>query len=178
MKKITMLSLVMLLVATTAFAQEKGELNFSMGGGLVSSKNRFSGSKSSTNFVQALSFGYLMNEKVQLDAGVSYIDFDGFDDSYFDLMLGGRYYYFSKEKMRLNGGLDLDIGFGYNAFDDKGKKVSSPIDIIITPIEFQYWPMEGGALFVNGNFTYGGLNLGDTGANSFGINTGVMIRLK
>lgn len=190
MKKLTMiLSLVVLFAFTaSAYAQTKGETQFGLGGNLfVSEKGKASGAKSGSEISPVVSVRYLVADKIGVDAGLGITKLGGepwkslgMDKMGIDLMLGGRYYYYSKDKMRVNGGLDLMIAMGKlnEAFDDKGKKVSTPMSLKITAAELEYWPMEGGAITGDLFYSMNGLNLGDNGSNAFGIGLGVKIRIK
>lgn len=185
MKKITMLSLAMLLVAATAFAQEKGETQFGLSGNLFTSyKGKASGSKSVSEITPSANFRYLMTNKIGLDGGLGIKKGNKYNtkigkDLGINLMVGGRYYYYSKDKMRIDGGLNLTMGLGKGAkeLNDKGK-LTAPMSLKITAAELEYWPMEGGAITGDLFYDMHGLNLGDGGSNGFGVGLGVKIRLK
>ncbi|MBL7993848.1 outer membrane beta-barrel protein [bacterium] len=190
MKKLTMiLSLVVLFAFTaSAYAQTKGETQFGLNGPLFeNSKPKFSGAKSGTVMSPQANVRYLVTDKIGVNVGLAILKYSGepfktfgIDKMGINLGLGGRYYYYAKDKMRINGGLDLDLGFGKlnESFDDKGKKVSTPMSLKITAAELEYWPMEGGAITGDLFYAMDGLNLGDNGSTGFGIGLGVKIRIK
>lgn len=190
MKKLTMiLSLVMLFAFTAnTFAQTKGEVQFGLGGNLfVSEKQKFSGAKSGSEISPMVNVRYMFMDKIGFDGGLGIVKLGGepwkslgVDEMGWDLMLGGRYYYYAKDKMRVNGGLDLMVHGGKlnEGVDDKNKKVSTPMDLKLTLAELEYWPMEGGAVTGDLFYAMNGLNLGDNGSTAFGIGLGVKIRIK
>ncbi len=182
MKKLTMiLSLVMLFaLAANTFAQTKGETQLAIGGSLYeNTKGRASGSTSSYMIFPAAVGRYMFTDKIGIDGGLGFFKGKNVDLG-IDLLIGGRYYYYAKDKMKVNGGLDIGIGLGKGneTFDDKLKKVSMPIDLTLTLAELEYWPMEGGALYGDLFYMMEGLNRGDAGSNSFGIGLGVKVRIK
>lgn len=189
MKKLTMiLSLVALFAFTAnAFAQTKGETQFGLNGYLFASeKGNGSGAKAMTAITPAATVRYMFMDKIGIDGGLEIVKYGGdpakaagIDKLALNLLVGGRYYYYAKDKMRVNGGLDLGIGLGDGAkrFDDKGKE-QSPMDLTITLAELEYWPMEGGAVTGDLFYAMNGLNLGDAGTTAFGIGLGIKIRIK
>ncbi len=187
MKKLLMAVAVVMMSAPFAFAQEKGQVQFGLGGSLfTSSKLKASGSKSLSEISPAVNIRYFMADNIGIDGGLQIVKFGGdpakaagIDKLALNLMVGGRYYYYHQDKMSLNGGVDLGIGLGDGAkqFDDKGKE-KSPIDLKITAAEFEYWPMEGGAISADLFYALNGLNLGDNGISQFGIGLGIKIRIK
>lgn len=186
MKKLTMiLSLVVLFAFTaSAYAQTKGETQFGLGGSLFTSeKAKASGSKSATEITPAATVRYMFMDKIGIDGALGIKKGNKYStigkDLGLNLGLGGRYYYYAKDKMRVNGGLDLGFGLGKGAkrADDKGKMVA-PMDLKITAAELEYWPMEGGAVTGDLFYAMNGLNLGDAGTTGFGIGLGIKIRIK
>lgn len=180
MKKAVMLA-AMLVMACGVFAQSKGETQVGIGGNLYASdKGKASGSKASTVINPSANVRYLMADKIGINVGLGIEKRNQGGKLGIDLGLGGRYYYYAKDKMRVNGGLDLAIGLGKGreTFDDKGKKVSMPMSLNITLAELEYWQMEGGALTGNVYYAMNGLNRGDAGSNGFGLGLGIKIRWK
>jgi hypothetical protein len=187
MKKLAMvLSLVaMVALTTSAFAQEKGQIQFGLGGTLLTSeKSRMSGAKSAMVIYPMVEGRYFVADKIGIDGGLGIQKGNKYSifgkDIGIDFMVGGRYYYWGQDKMHLNAGLDLGLGFGKarETSDDKGKKVSMPMDIRLALTEFEYWPMEGGAISATAFFDYNGLNKGKAGTTGFGIDLGIKIRIK
>lgn len=185
MKKLTMiLSLVVLFAFTaSAYAQTKGETQFGLGGSLYESvKGKASGSKSQSLIAPNASVRYLVMDKIGVNGSLGITKFGGSgapSGTALDLGLGGRYYYYAKDKMRVNGGLDLMFFLGKlnETLDDKNKK-ANPYSLSITAAEVEYWPMEGGAVYGDLHYNLNGLNLGDNGSTGFGIGLGVKIRIK
>jgi hypothetical protein len=179
MKKLLLAVATLVLYSATAVAQEKGETQFSLGGSLFESeKLKASGADAVTTISPSVGVRYLITDKVGIDGDLTFISITDQDAAIF-IGAGGRYYYYSQEKMRLNGGINARIGLGDGAkrLDDKGDE-QSPIDLTITLAELEYWPMEGGAITAAGFFGLNGLNLGDFGSTAFGVNLGIKIRIK
>lgn len=189
MKKLAMLLSLIAMVAltTNVFAQEKGQIQFGLGGYLFASeKAKASGAKAISAITPAATVRYFVADKIGIDGGLSITKYGGdpakalgIDKLGLTLLLGGRYYYWGQDKMKLNGGLDFEMFMGdfYKTMDDKGKE-KSPMSLYITPAEFEYWPMEGGAVTTSLFYHMNGLNLGDNGTNAFGLELGIKIRLK
>lgn len=187
MKKLTMFVVALFAITASTFAQEKGQMQFGLGGYLFSSeKAKASGSKAMSEISPGAEVRYFVADKIGIDGGLQIVKYGGdpakaagIDKLAMYLMVGGRYYYWQQDKMRLNGGLDFMIGLGdgAKAFDDKGKE-QSPMDLKITAAEFEYWPMDGGALFADLFYAMNGLNLGDFGTSQFGVGLGIKIRLQ
>lgn len=187
MKKLAMVLSLVAMVALTSnvFAQEKGQIQFALGGTLMTSeKARVSGANSAMVIYPVATGRYFVADKIGIDGGLAIQKGNKYSvfgkELGIDLMLGGRYYYWGQDKMKLNAGLDLMFGMGKarETLDDKGKKVSMPMDIRVALTEFEYWPMEGGAISAEAFFDYNGLNLGKAGTNAFGIDLGIKIRIK
>lgn len=176
-----LLGLVAILAMTAeTFAQSAGEVQGVLGSALyVNVKGRASGSSSSYVISPYAAGKYMYTDKIGIDGGLQIIKGKNVDLALYP-QFGASYYYYGQDKMRVNGGVLLTVGLGSGAetTDDKGKKVSVPIDISIIPAQIEWWPMEGGAFFANVFYTMEGLNRGDAGSNSFGIGLGTKIRLK
>jgi len=184
MKKMTMIAALMLLMVASAFAQTKGETQFGLGGYLFrSDKGKASGSKSATIITPSANIRYIIADKIGIDGMLEIRKGNKYSsigkDLGMQLGVGGRYYYYAKDKMRIDGGLDLTMGLGKGAkeLNDKGKE-TAPLSLTITGAELEWWPMEGGALTGNLFYEMHGLNLGDGGSNGFGIGMGIKIRIK
>ncbi len=181
MKKLAMLlSLIAMVAMTTSiFAQEKGTIDFAIGGPLFeSAKGKWSGAEGVTTIAPAVWGRYFVIDNLGINAGLGFTKITDIDAK-IDLLLGGRYFYWAKDKMKVGGGLDLAMfmGSGNKVPNDKGK-LTNPMSVGIYPAEFQYWPMEGGALYGSPFFEMRGMNLGKAGTNAFGIDLGIMIRIK
>ena len=144
MKKLAMLLSLIAMVAltTNVFAQEKGQIQFGLGGYLFASeKAKASGAKAISAITPNATVRYFVADKIGIDGGLSIVKYGGdpakalgIDDLGFTLLLGGRYYYWGQEKMKLNGGLDFEMFMGdyYKTCDDKGKE-KSPMSLYFTP---------------------------------------------
>ena len=187
MKKLTIFVVALFAFTASTFAQEKGQMHLGIGGNLfASSKGKASGSKSASEISPAVDVRYFFMDNIGLNGGLA-IEKQGGDAAKaagtdklgIHIMVGGRYYWMAKDKMRFNSGLDIMMGLGdgAKALDDKGKE-QSPMDLGITLAELEYWPMDGGALYGDLFYNMEGLNLGDAGANAFGIGLGIKVRFK
>lgn len=169
----------MVALTGSAFAQEKGEIDFAMGGVLFDSyKGKWDNAEGVTTIAPAVWGRYFVIDKLGVNLGLGFKKVTDLDAA-IDLTLGGRYFYWGQDKMRVGGGLDLYMGLGEGnkRMNDKGK-LTAPMSLGIYPAEFQYWPMEGGALYGSPYFVMDGLNLGDAGATQFGVELGILIRIK
>jgi hypothetical protein len=167
-------------------AQEKGELDFGLGGDVFeSAKARQPGALGSTVSSPSVLLGYYVTDKLRLDGDVVAIVGEaagapeGAGDLALELLFGARYTYWAKGNVRLNSGLAIETiqGEGGKKPDAKGV-LKSPFEFIVVPAELQWWPMKGGAITLSSFYEIGGLNLGRVGENSYGVKLGLLIRLK
>lgn len=199
MKNLFVVLAIVICTSVNSFSQKKGEINLGLGssiinysflstgvnGSLFNNISRSSGSSSSSSSFSFL-LGFFPANNFRLDGGMGINMLDGSDAAiYFDI--GGRYFYYTNKKISLNGGIYANFGLttgteryvqntedGFYTYENK-----KPINLGIIPIEFQYWPLEGGALTTNVNYTRAFLNGGSgTGENVFGVDIGLLIRLK
>ncbi len=187
MKKLTMFVVALFAITASTFAQEKGQMHLGIGGNLfASSKGKASGSKSESEISPGAEVRYFVADNIGINGGLQIVKFGGdaakdggYDKLAMYVTVGGRYYWMAKDKMRFNSGLDIMMGLGdgAKALDDKGKE-QSPMDLGITLVELEYWPMDGGALYGDLFYNMEGLNLGDAGSNAFGIGLGIKVRFK
>jgi len=180
-----------------SYSQKKGQVNLGLGSGLFNfstlntgiSGTLFnvsgggSGSSSSTSSSFSFLVGYFPIDKLRIDGGLSIVAFEGSDAlMYFNL--GGRYFYYSGKKVKLNGGVSANFGItsatertvSSNSFFSAPER-RKPINLSITPFEFQFWPLEGGALTTDFTYTRVFLNGDNQSESSYGINVGLLIRL-
>ncbi|MBX7151021.1 hypothetical protein K1X84_05235 [bacterium] len=179
MKKITMLSLAMLLVAATAFAQmpDKGMVEFTMSGPLFQNQSE---SEVST-IGPAFGFGYFMTPAIEVGGGLQVLKFGGdggkafFGDKFsLAIDVNGKYHFAAKEKMWPYVGAHVNIGLGDGPLGKAGGK-----DAPLTfggAVGVKYWPMEGGALF--GELAFDKTSPKALKETTIGVNLGILIRLK
>lgn len=188
-----------------SYPQLKNQVHFGLGSALFnystfntgisgSLYNNYSSGSESDNTRGSSSFSFLVGyfpiNKLRADGGFSINALKNSEPAiYFNL--GARYFYYSDKKILLNGGISANFGIStgtertasnegsYNSYgyeyDYESKK---PINLSITPIEFQFWPLEGGALTADFTYTWLFLNGGDQdNEKSYGLNVGLLIRL-
>ena len=177
---------IVLATCRLAAAQQKGEIDFALGGDVFeSAKARLPGATGSTVSSPSMTVGYFVTDKVRLDGTVAATvgeaagAAEGEGDLALEVIVGARYSYWKKGNLRLNSGIGIETIQGPG-----GKKpnvsgtLKSPFEFIVVPAELQWWPMKGGAVTLSSFYEVGGLNLGKAGENSYGVKLGLLIRLK
>lgn len=196
--------LLIILIAGVSYPQKKGQVHLGIGSALLnystfnsgvsgSLYNNYStGGRESGSGSSSFSFlvGYFPTDKLRIDGGMSINALKNISPNiYFNL--GGRYFYVSNKNILLNSGISANFGitkgteryvssssnnnyyYGYGEYETK-----KPINFSLIPIEFQYWPFEGGALTTDFTYTWVFINGGDNNKDkTYGINIGLLIRL-
>lgn len=201
-----LIPLFVFLMTGLVYPQMKGQVHLGLGSGLInfstfntgisgSLYNNFSEGSETDNTRGSSSFSFLVGyfpiNNLRADGGFSINAFEYTEPAiYFNL--GARYFYYSNKKIMLNGGLSANFGIStgaersaylgetYNSYGyyESVYESRKPINLSITPFEFQFWPLEGGALTADFTYSWLFLNGGDNNKEkSFGINVGLLIRL-
>lgn len=173
MKKL--LLAVAVLFTTGAYAQpDKGMVEFSLGGPLFAS---FSEAEVS-QIGPAAGVGFFLTPAIEVGGSLAVEKFggDGAGNDKFGARIGGfgAYHFAAKEKMwpYAKVGVALGIGdgrLGKNLGDD------APFDIM-GGVGIKYWPMEGGAITAEVNFTK--TSPSAIKETRIGVDLGILIRLK
>jgi hypothetical protein len=196
-----------LLSTALIYPQTKGQVHLGLGSSLINVStasgntgvtgnlyNNFDDGSESDNNSGSSSFSFLVGyfpiNKLRLDGGFSINAFERTEPAiYFNF--GGRYFYYSNKKVMLNSGLFANFGLGtgteriassgesgYSVGQETTTELKKPINLSIVPIEFQYWPFEGGGLTTDFTYTWVFINGGDNNKEkSYGFNVGLLIRL-
>ncbi|MBK8983960.1 MAG: hypothetical protein IPM38_16985 [Ignavibacteria bacterium] len=192
--------LILFAVTGLTYPQSKGQVHLGIGSALlnvstVSGNTGITGSlfnsyntgtensKVTTSSSFSFLVGYFPVDRLRADGGFSINAYKQSDAAiYFNL--GARYYYYSDKKIMLNGGVIGNFGISNGTkrrtsnLSSTGSDNKNPINLNIVPIEFQYWPFEGGGLTTDFTYTWIFLNGGDKNKEkSFGLNVGLLIRL-
>lgn len=171
-----------------SYSQTKGQVHLGIGSAVYnistlsgntgitgSLYNNYESGSNNTYSSSTFSFlvGYFAVNKLRLDGGFSINVLEETDAAiYFNL--GTRYFYYANKKILLNGGITGNFGIT-NGTERSNKK---PVNLNITPIEFQFWPFEGGAVTTDFTYTFVFLNGGGNNSEkSYGLNVGLLIRL-
>lgn len=188
------------------YPQTKGQVHLGLGSSVInistasgntgitgSLYNNYDDGSESDNNNGSSSFSFLVGyfpvDRLRLDGGFSINAFERTEPAiYFNF--GGRYFYYSDKKVMLNSGIFANFGLGTGteriaSSGESGYSVGEytteykkPINLSIVPIEFQYWPFEGGGLTTDFTYTWVFINGGDNNKEkSYGFNVGLLIRL-
>ncbi len=176
MKKLTMLFVAMLFAGATAFAQmpDKGMVEFSLGGPLFATQSEAEVSA----IGPAVDVGYFLTPAIEVGGNLGVLKFggDGAGNDKFSANIGvfGAYHFAAKEKMwpYVKVGVDMGIGdgpLGKDGGDDAPINFGGGVGI-------KYWPMEGGALTAEVNFTK--TSPSAIKETRIGLDLGILIRIK
>ncbi len=174
MKKL--LLAVAVLFATSAFAQpDKGMMEFGLGGSLFANHSEAKVSEISPG----ASLGYFLTPAIEVGGELAVLKFGGDGASGMDKFSArvgafGAYHFATQAKMWPYATLGVDMGIGDGPLG-KGGGDDSPLNVG-GGVGIKYWPMEGGAIVAEVNFTKTMPKaLKET---RIGIDLGILIRLK
>jgi len=177
---VILISIIFMSAANPAYSQKKGQIHLGVGSGLFNLSTTGSGvsgtiinSTSSTSTSLSFLLGFFTADNLRIDGGLS-INALGGSNAAIYANIGARYFYSVKKKITVNGGISANLG----VTSGTTRYGSRPVNLSITPVEFQYWPFEGGALAVDLSYTRLNINQNNRGQNSIGINIGLLIRVK
>ena len=198
------LPLFILFITGITHSQTKGQVHFGLGSSLInistasgntgitgSLYNNYDNGGESDNNSGSASFSFLVGyfpvDRLRLDGGFSINALERTEPAiYFNF--GGRYFYYSDKKIMLNSGAFANFGIGTGTervassgdytIGEYTTEYKKPVNISLVPIEFQYWPFEGGAITTDFTYTWVFVNGGDNNKEkSYGFNVGLLIRL-
>ncbi len=173
MKKL--LLAVAVLFTTTAFAQpDKGMVEFSLGGPLFASLSEAEVSQ----IGPAAGVGFFLTPAIEVGGELAILKFGGdnaFNDK-FSAQIGafGAYHFAAKEKMWPYAKVGVDLGIGDGPLGKAGGD-DAPFNIM-GGVGIKYWPMEGGAITAEVNFTK--TSPSAIKETRIGVDLGILIRLK
>lgn len=198
-----LIPVLIFFAAGFSYPQKKGQVHLGIGSALFNYStfnsgvsgslynNYSSGGNGSSSGSSSFSFlvGYFPTDKLRIDGGFSINALkDVTPNIYFNF--GGRYFYVSDKKVLLNGGFSANFGItnGTERYVNNGNtnyyysyediETKKPINFSLIPLEFQYWPFEGGAVTTDFTYTWVFINGGDNNKEkTYGFNIGLLIRL-
>jgi len=170
---------VLLIVSAAAFAFDQGEIHGSIGGYVFRTITNRATDDSETYFDHNFRVGYFVTNMLRLDLILTLDNLNGDQDFGMDAGPGARYFYYDSGLFSLGSGADfiVGVGDGRQAFNEDGDEVT-PLAVDIIGLEGQIWPMEGGAFTASLSYRINNLSGGDIGTNEFGVNLGMVIRIK
>lgn len=175
MKKL--LLAVAVLFTTGAYAQpDKGMVEFSLGGPLFAS---FSEAEVS-QIGPAAGVGFFLTPAVEVGGKLAILKFGGdgagapAEDFSAQIGAFGAYHFAAKEKMWPYAKVGVDLGIGDGLLGKRGGD-DAPFNIM-GGVGIKYWPMEGGAITAEVNFTK--TSPSAIKETRIGVDLGILIRLK